>query len=429
MKKQTIVLALLLLIAVFGLPAAAYYDFDGFPLTTSSSGTVYGGVYTGVGDNDGGATTPPDYTTNYTLPDDAVSVWARLYVDAWGGTEDHTGWINVSFNSVSHSVFYNGTNDINSNCYGSGHGVVWVWFDVTNNVTGGTNRVDVASTLFEGDITRAVLVCAYNGTDGCGHLVNYWVNDGNVNLHYDGSSGYYYNNDVTTTWFNGAVDRTKMCDAKLTTVYHASCGGDGTASEPDYLYFNVIPTTTNHAPYYHLPNQLGDDGNNQYGVEWGDDDYADGYGFTLKATDVTCLLNATDNSATFWRGHNATNGPIYHNASWGEPAGAEGEAYVHPCIAVLTVNTTTVYAEMGMIGGVDNYFGIPLMDSKNVDTTLSSLSFPNPGYVIRYNSTAQAFETCILWNGAHVGGEFSMLDPVRGYIAKPNTGTLTWTSK
>ena len=48
-----------------------------------------------------------------------------------------------------------------------------------------------------------------------------------------------------------------MCDAKLTTVFHASCGGDGTQSELDYLYFNVIPTTTNHAPYYHLPNQMG----------------------------------------------------------------------------------------------------------------------------------------------------------------------------
>ena len=70
MREQTIVIALLLLIAVFGLPAAAYYDFDGFPLTTSSSGTVYGGVYTGVGDNDAdGVAEITNYTTNYTLPD------------------------------------------------------------------------------------------------------------------------------------------------------------------------------------------------------------------------------------------------------------------------------------------------------------------------------------------------------------------------
>jgi len=435
MRKQTIVIALLLLIAVFGLPASANYDFNGFPLTTSSSGTVYGGVYTGVGDNDAVSETNP-CLTNYTLPNTADPVWARVYVDAWGGTEANTGWINMSFNGNSQSVFYDGTNDINSNCWGSGHGVVWVWFDVTNNVTPGINRVNATSTIYGQDIIRVVLVCAYNDTDGCGHLTNYWVNDGNYNLHYNGTEyPYNYEVDNTTTWFNGTafnasaggVCRPVSC-AKLTTVYHASGGGTGgTASEPDCLYFNVIPTLVNHSPYYHLPNQLGDDGNNQYGVEWGDDDYANGTLFTLKSTDVTCLLNATNNSATFWRGHDDDDdGWIYHNANWTIPTGAEGEAYVHPCIAVLTVNTTTVYAEMSMVGpNVINLFGLPLMNSEPVITALDSISYSR---VYRYNSTALGWEAYRY--GQPGFSTFTMLDPVRGYMVKPNDNTpLTWTSE
>lgn len=440
MKKYVIAMALLLLIAVFGLPATADYAFDGFQLNTSSTGTVYGGVYVGVGDHDAVSENNP-CLTNYTLPDTADPVWARVYVDAWGGTEAAKGWVNLSFNNGPwQSVFYNATNDSNSNCWGTGHGVVWVWFDETNNVTPGINRVTATSTIYGADIIRVVLVCAYNDTDGCGHLTNYWVNDGNYNLHYNGTeTPNDYDVDNTTTWFNGTafnasaggVCRPVSC-AKLTTVYHASGGGAaGIASEPDYLYFNVIPTLINHSPYYHLPNQLGDDGNNQYGVEWGDDDYADGAQFTLKSTDITCLLNATNNSATFWRGHDDNDdGWIYHDANYSISTNAEGEAYLHPCIAVLTVNTTTVYAERNMVSTAYNHFGLPLMDSERVDTALSSLNFPTPSYVQRYNSTTGAWEVCILISGqVDPGSEFTMLDPVRGYKAKPSAGTLTWTSE
>ena len=436
MREQTIVIALLLLIAVFGLPAAAYYDFDGFPLTTSSSGTVYGGVYTGVGDNDAdGVAEITNYTTNYTLPDGIDVKWARVYIDAWGGNPYNPGWINVSFNGGPwDTVYYNEVNDTNPNCLGSACGVVWTWFDQTNKVTSGINRVDARSTIFNGRIFRIVLVCAYNDTDGCGHLVNYWVNDGNYNLHYAGS-GIGYTTDSTTTSFNGmaynaTVGLDEVCCAKLTTVYHASGGGSsGQASEPDYLYFNVIPTSTDHSPYYHRPNQLGDDGDTTYG----DDDYADGVYWTMKSECVKSLLSPTNNNATWWRGYNASNGEIYHNDSYSEPAGAEGEAYLHPMLAVLTVETTKHYAETSMIGGgVDNFFGLPLMDSQSVSTAVSSLTFPNPGYVQRYNSTTLAWESCYLWNGqALPSSQFTMLDPVRGYTAKPSVGTgpLTWTSE
>jgi hypothetical protein len=437
MKKQTIVIALLLLIAVFGLPAAANYNFDGFPLTTSSSGTVYGGVYTGVGDNDGQTFTSAtvNHTSNYTLPDGIDVKWARLYVDAWCGTEFYNGTVNVSFNGGPwQSEFYNGDQDNNPNCWGSGHGVLWVWFDQTNNVRSGINRVDVKSTIYNNRVFRAVLVCAYNDTDGCGPLVNYWVNDGNYNLHYDGG-GIPYPTDNTTTWFNGTaynatVGLDDVCCAKLTTVYHASGGGlNGQASEPDYLYFNVIPTRKDHAPYYHHPNQLGDDGDTTYG----DDDYADGPQWTMKTERVKPLLSPTNNNATFWRGHNASNGPIYHHDTCTIPDGAEGEAYLHPMLAVLVVDPGT-YATMSMVGGgVDNYFGLPLMDSEPVTTALASIAAAPgvPVFVLRYNSTSSppAFETCMFMNGA-AAGQFTMLDPVRGYIAKQSAAkTLVWTSK
>ena len=432
-------MALLLLIAVFGMPAAANWSFDGTPLTTSSTGTVYGGVYVGTGDNDNQTFTSPtvNHTSNYTLPDGIDVRWARLYVDAWCGNELNTGWVNVSLNGNSwQSEFYNGTNCNNPNCLGGGNGVLWAWFDQTNDVISGINRVDVKSTIFNGRVYRAVLVCAYNDTDGCGHLVNYWVNDGNYNLHYAGG-GIGWNTDSTTTSFNGmaynaTIGLDEVCCAKLTTAYHASGGGaDACSPEPDYLYFGVIPTSTDHSPYYHRPNQLGDDGDTTYG----DDDYADGPApyWTMKSECVKPLLSPTNNNATWWRGYNASNGAIYHHDTFTEPAGAEGEAYLHPLLAVLVVKTTRHYAEMNMVGGgVDNFFGLPLMDSQPVSTAVSSLTFPAIGYVQRYNSTALAWESCYLRNGqALPSSQFTMLDPVRGYTARPSVGTgpLIWTSE
>ena len=445
-------MALLLLLAVSGLSAARSFghDFDGHPLETSSNGTVYGGVCVSVGDKDSETFTSStvNHTSNYILPNGIDVKWARLYVDAWGGNAGSRGWINVTFNEYTCNAHYDPpwANLPIWGTWGSGNGVVWAWFNVTDNVTSGVNRVDVKSTIYNGRVYRAVLVCAYNDTDGCGHLVNYWVNDGNYNLHYDGGSGYVIDN--TTTWFNGtaynatdcnatdcnATDCPKVCCAKLTTVYHASGGGAGQASEPDYLYFNVIPTRTDHAPYYHRPNQLGDDGDTTYG----DDDYADGPApyWTMKSECVKTLLSPTNNNATFWRGHNASNGPIYHNDSYNIPDGAEGEAYLHPMLAVLVVKTTRHYAEMGLIGihssgKNNNYFGLPMMNDEPVPTALSAilpyLEYP-AGKLYRYNSSTQQWESCIIMSGNVVGG-FTTVDPVKGYCAKPSQNcTLTWTS-
>lgn len=445
MRKQTIVIALLLLIAVFGLPAAADYAFDGFPLTTSSTGTVYGGVYTGVGDNndEGFTKNPPcNYTTNHTLPDTAIPVWTRVYVYAWGGNPDEVGWINVSFNEGQwQHRFYNGTYDAHSDTWGSSCGTIFAGFDQTSGVKSGTNRVDVRSTVFNGRIMRTVLVCAYNDSDGCGYLTNYWVNDGNYNLHYNNATGHTYYVDNTTAWFNGTAFNAsaETCggrQAKLTTVHLASGNTYTGDPENDFLYFNVIPTLVNHSPYYHLPNQLGDDGNNQYGAEWGDDDVAGSMNFDLQTFDVTSLVNATDNSATFWRGHDGDgDGVIFHDLDFGNSAGAEGEAYIHPALAVLTVNGIRHVNKTVVGNGIVNIFGLPLINSEPVVDSLSSL---NPGtdvkFVNRWNNskTPQGWDTCTLHPtlGVLPGSDFDTLDPVVGYQIKLLSGDLMllWTS-
>jgi len=429
MKKHIIAMALLLLIAVFGLPAAANYSYDGSELTTNASGTVYGDVYVGVGDNDNHATAKvTNYTTNYTLPKGIDVQWARVYVDAWCGNEYHIGWINVSFNGGPwQKVFYNGTNDTNTSCWGSGHGVVLAGFyqDASNFTAGMTQRAAVRSTVFNGRVYRAVLVCAYNDTDGCKHnSTNYWVNNGNYNLHYAGPSGTMPVTDNTTTYFNGtALNATSWAGvrgmelercAKLTTVYHASGGGPyGGSPEPDYAYFNVIPTRTDHSPYYE----------NKFHYLGYDDDYADEQQWTLK---TECLhrnmINVTDNNLTFWRGRNASNGLIYHNSSWGEPAGAEGEAYLHPMLAVLAVRSEpNSYLTKNIVGSYkDNPISLPWTDCECTQTALSSLGL-NPG-----TDTVYRWDPLYGWQDEYNGH----ICPGIGYSLSIGGAdrTLTWTA-
>ncbi len=410
--KFVIPIAILVALAALSTPAMANWDYDGYPLNTSSNGTVYGDVYISVGDRDEQSFSP--YITNFSVPS-GTTHWAGLYVDAWGGTEDNTGWINVTFNgNPLNPVFINGKNDTNPNAWGSGHGVWWIRYDVTNDVTpGASNQAIVTSTLYGTRIIRAVLVDAYNNTDGCGHVTYYWVNNGNANLHYNGSTGYPYDVDYTTAWFNGTVE--SPCKADLKTVHHA-----GSNTEPDYLYFNAFQD-------YHRPNQVGDDGNET----WGDDDIADNYyGFDLHSFDVTNLMKNTGNNATFWRGHDDNgDGWIYHNSSWNVSAGAEGEAYVHPMLAVLTVNSTKHYLTKSMVGGAPNIFSIPLMDTESISTALSSIE-PYYPYVNRYNSTTQVWETYNKNKPSPPFSDFTTLDPGIGYQVSPDSNcTLTWTSK
>ncbi len=406
-------LAVGVIVAMLSVPALANWNYDGYPLSTSSQGMVYGGVYISDGDNHN-AGFDELYVTNFSVPNGATH-WTRLYVSAWGMNEYNTGWVNTTFNGHAYSpVFINGTNDNNPNAQGAGHGVWWLYYDVTNDVIPGMSNQAVVRRSLGDRILRVILVDAYNDTDGGGYLTYYWVNDGNVNLHYNYSTGYEWDLDSTTTWFNGTTD--EISSAELFTTYYAGGNAWGGA-EPDYLYFNALEA-------YHRPNQLGDDGNET----WGDDDIAENL-FDMPTFDVTALIEASGNNATFWRGHDDNgDGLIYHNASVAELEGAEGEAYVHPILAVLTVNSKQQYLTHDFTAGVANIFSIPTLDSEPISTAVASIG-PYYTYLNRYNSTTQTWQVYNKNMPFPPMSDFTTIDPGVGYQVTPNSDcTLTWAS-
>ncbi len=289
-----VVIAVLLILSVH--PAMADYNFDGVPeideLEEVEQGTVEGGVYIG-GDDPivGPYPYPSPYTKSFNVPGDEI-IWARLYVGVWGGNEENTGSVAVTFNDKElETLELEGETDTNSNVYCSGHGVYWIYYDVTDNTTSGPiDAVVTTSGDIDGRVYGVVLVAVYEESDG--EKVEYWINDGNVNLHGEGQSGEFKPNDEALANFSGTVDVDEFVMARLTTVYLT-----GTPGEKDYLYFN--------------DNKLCDGDNC--------DDIAnlDRY-FDFKTFDVIDYIEKDNNEAKFERGD---------------------EDYLHPVLAVLTLHT------------------------------------------------------------------------------------------
>jgi hypothetical protein len=394
--------------------ATANYSYDGFQLNTTSSGSVYGGVFVSYGDKVGLDFTP--YTSNYNLPAGNVN-WGRLYVGVWGGNESYKGWVNTTLNNlVVGNISLGGVTDSNptysegTNVYSSGNGVWWVSYNVKDNITMGaintatvmTNRTD---STFDSRVYGIVLAAAYNDTDGAGLVTQYWINEGNVNLH--GTSAWPVPFDNTSALFKGNLD-SKYTNAKLSTVYLT-----GTLTEPDYLYFNAVQD-------YHRPHQLGDDGNETIGSDNIARSSTGGY-IDFLSFDVTHLVSPNNNFASYWRGHDDdSNGVI--------SSGTEGEGYVHPVLSVLTVNTTRQHITKGLVGNVPNIFSIPVLNSEPISTALSSI---NSCYtkVYRYNSTTKAWEKYDKTYPTWPTSKFTTIDPGIGYQVSPTSScTLTWDS-
>ena len=213
-------------------PASADYNFDGIPYTDQldgvKQGTVKGGVYI---DGGYGIGLSP-YTQSFNVPEGNVT-WARLYVGVWGGTETKTGSVDVTFsNEKLETLELEGEADTNPNVYCSGHGVYWIVYDVTDNqATGPVDTVVKTSGDIDGRVYGVVLVAVYE--DPKGEEVQYWINEGNVNLHGTGWSGIYGINNEAVAEFDGTVDMDKFAAARLAVVYLT-----GTPGLNDYLYFN-----------------------------------------------------------------------------------------------------------------------------------------------------------------------------------------------
>ncbi|MCD4841554.1 MAG: DUF3344 domain-containing protein [Methanosarcinales archaeon] len=284
-----VMIAMLLILSVH--PAMADYNFDGVPKTDEleevEQGTVKGGVYIDGGHGVGFS----PYTQSFNVPEGNVT-WARLYVGVWGGKEENTGKVAVTFNDKElETLELEGEADTNSNVYCSGHGVYWIYYDVTDNTTSGpVDAVVTTSGEIDGRVYGVVLVAVYKESDG--EEVEYWINDGNVNLHGEGWSGEHGTNDEAVAEFDGTVDVDEFVAARLSVVYLT-----GTPGLNDYLYFNDEKLC---------------DGDNC-------DDIANSkQSFDIKTFDVIDYIEEDSNKIKFELGD---------------------EDYVHPVLAVLSLHT------------------------------------------------------------------------------------------
>jgi len=223
--------------------------------------------------------------------------WARLYVGVWGGNEENTGSVAVTFNDKELDILdIKGEADTNSNVYCSGHGVYWIYYDVNINTSGPVDAVVTTSGDIDGRVYGVVLVAVYKESDG--EQVEYWIYDGNVNLHGPGWSGIHGTNDEAVAEFDGTVDVDQFAAARLSVVYLT-----GTPGLNDYLYFNDEKLC---------------DGDNC-------DDIANSkQSFDIKTFDVIDYIEEDNNEAKFELGD---------------------EDYVHPVLAVLTLHTESVHRE------------------------------------------------------------------------------------
>lgn len=407
MKKRFLTMSIVMLaviVTAFSAPASAYWAFDGYELKTMTNGTIQGDVYVGGGHgaptlvNNENPENP--YNQTFEVPGAVGSngenvTWARLYVGVWGGTETDCGWLNVTFtnNTGTPTTLDNvslgfpettcdGDQDDNpvynttvTSAYNSGHGCWLVALNCTSNVTSGTNTAN-ATTIggtIDGRVYGIVLVVVYENTSSA--KVQYWVNEGNVNLHYAQSQFFpELNNNVT--WFNGTAYNST--EANLTVVYYT-----GDSNQNDYLFLNA-PNDASDSPGNVSNDNIGWDNGSSYwkyqldnknvansrsdncSVNYSDthcdcsgpgccgcrcncssaEQYISSsfdfncFSQTNDSTPLKDIINHTANNyAIFWRGHDDNgNGTI--DGGW-NATNAEGEIYLHPILAVLVLKNIT----------------------------------------------------------------------------------------
>ena len=283
----------------------ANYNFDGFPVETRTSGIVNGGVYIGY-EPWASSTTLTGY---FDVPPGTVK-WARLYTGIWGGTEDHEGWINVSFNGVYNEngfgpIHLQGKNDTNPNVWCSSHGKYWLYYNVTNLTNSGSTNTATTSKInstvgsFDGRVYGIVLVVVYE--DGS-NKVQYWINDGSDCLNY------VTPHDEGTTYFDGSVGIgiANISRAHLTMVHLT--GYDPSCS--DCLWFNQQSLDTS---------------------------MVNSNTFDLNSWDVTDYITPSGNNATYSRG---------------------SDTFVNPSSAILTLERTC--------GDVDGLPGVTTNDGRQI---------------------------------------------------------------
>ena len=326
MRKRTTFLVSLILVLLCGTPCSAVYDFVGIPLEITAQGEVPGRMHTyGVYGLD-----DPPATLTFDL--DGEVQWARTYVGVWGGTPRYTGWTDLTVNgrALPRITLY-GSDDRTENVYVTGYGVYWVAYDTTALLTPGRNTIIANSSRFEPDnkldgrIYSVMTLAAV--PDASGMTTQYWVAEGNQNLHGEGwGTGLHSTTLDECSVVLPVGDIQGVHAANLTIMLLTSTRG-----EPSYVQFNS--------------HDLGPDVDYP-GYPAGVKDIADetsfnaGYSNPIKSRyvdievfDVLSLLKRGDNVVTFQRGRDLDGDGIISAAA--NPP--EGEHYLHPALAMLTL--------------------------------------------------------------------------------------------
>ena len=293
----------LLVILAFGTPAAAMYEWHGFPMQgnaadnaasayngTVANGTVIGDVYIGCGHGlDGSGCEPnPPYFQSFNVPAGNVK-FAHMYIAVWHGTENYQGKLKLNYMNATgtYTLAANGTDpagnltlggaaDTNDNVWATSHGVTWAWYDVKDYVTTGANsataRTYKISPGFDGRVQSIKLIVVYENASES--EVRYWINQGHDVLLY-ATSGHPAK-DYGYTYFNGGITTSEWEYAMLYCTWYAGDQGDH-----DTLWFN---------------GNLLDDSCTNY--EQGA--YLDTRWYVVK-NDTIDYLQATDNYAKYYR--------------------------------------------------------------------------------------------------------------------------------
>lgn len=328
---------LVVLAACIASPAAAWptgYDYDGFDLLTNESGTLEGAVYISCGNNSGLDSTP--YIVGYTgIPTGTVE-WAHLYTGVWGGTEDYTGWANITVTNSSGTydlgpARLNKSNMDASTCC-SGNGKWLVCKDVSDYIDGTTlSARATTSGSIDGRVYGIVLAAAVENASG--DKIAYWLNVGNVN------ENYITPVDNTLTWMNGTAYSSS--ETKIYAMQYV-----GSVNQNDFLYFNAPDAAD--SPFNLSNAQWNISKYRKYQLN-GDDvaDCSQGSYFDLDvftvSNDSTPLKNIVNlvgnNHLVFWRGYDY-DGDGSIEGVW-QGSTYEGEVYVSPIMAAMVQKDIT----------------------------------------------------------------------------------------
>lgn len=228
-----ILIALLILVP----SAIALYDEEGIPLESVAQGVIRGAVHI---EGKYGLVNPP-VTQTFVLPGE--SAWSRIYTAVWGGTEHYSGWVECEVNgkTLDRITLY-GKDDMTPGVYASSHGVYWIAFDGQGLLNQGENTITVRTSRGEEgsklDGRIYAVHCVALVEDASSPLSQYWIAEGNENLHGEGWAGKNpTRKDSAEVTFTGAFDTLSTNalgqSATLTMLLLATNYG-----QPDYVLFN-----------------------------------------------------------------------------------------------------------------------------------------------------------------------------------------------